>query len=286
MEIRMTGASGYLGKVITAELIRQGHHVEGISRELLYGNPGELGEAVKNKDVLINLAGAPVLQRWTLKNQKEIYNSRVLTAQNLVHAITKLPAGQRPQKVISASAIGIYDSGKLHSEESREFDTGFLGELVQDWEKAWQQLPEGVQLTIFRIALVLGRESSIIKKLLMPFKLGLGGKIGNGRQAFPFVHEADTAQAFLWAIETPDAGGVFNLAAPHQISNKDFTRELAQILHRPAFLTIPPFALKMLYGKASELLTRSPAVIPKNLLKKNFKFRYSTIGEALENILK
>ena len=286
MEVRMTGSSGYLGKVITAELEKKGNHVKGISRELLFGPAEKLSDAIKDTAVLINLAGAPVLQRWTPGNQKEIYNSRVQTVQNLVRAIQNLPVKQRPLKVISASAIGIYASGKLHSEESRKFDTGFLGELVKDWEQAWQQLPEGLRLTIFRIALVLGKESSVIKKLILSFKLGIGSKIGSGKQPFPFVHEADLAQAFQWAIETPNAGGVFNLAAPQQITNEDFTRTLADILHRPALFAVPPFALRMVYGKASTLLTQSPAVMPHNLLKKNFVFRYSTIDKALENIFR
>ncbi len=286
LEIKMTGYSGYLGNVIRQELQKEGHRVGRISREQLYGPPEKLADALKNSAILINLAGAPILQRWTAKNRNEILNSRVLTVKNLVCAINLLPEDQRPRKVISASASGIYATGIHHSEESRNLDTGFLGEVVKGWEEAWRQLPEGLQLTLFRISLVLGKKSAIIKKLLLPFKLGLGGRIGSGKQPFPFVHEADLAKAFQWAIDTPGTGGVYNLAAPQQINNACFTRTMARILRRPAFFTIPSFALKMIYGKASTLLTESPAVMPQKLLKEGFVFRYLTIEEALEDILK
>lgn len=286
LDIKMTGYSGYLGRVIRKELKKNGHRVGRINREVLYGPPEKLSEELRNIHVLVNLAGAPVLQRWTDKNKKEIYNSRALTVQNMVRAIQLLPEKQRPQKIISASAIGLYTPGILHSEESREFDTGFLGEVVRDWEKAWEQLPGEIRLTIFRISLVLGPESAIIKKLFIPFKLGVGGKIGNGKQPFPFIHESDAARAFLWATETPETEGIYNLAAPQQITNEAFTRSMAKILHRPACLTVPALALKMVYGKAAKMLTESPAVMPYKLIEKGFTFRYLTIDETLKNILK
>ncbi|MFA7490168.1 MAG: TIGR01777 family oxidoreductase [Mariniphaga sp.] len=285
MMIKITGSSGYLGKVITTELQKKNYPAEKISRELLYGPVEKLSEVLKDTSVLINLAGAPVLQRWTARNKNEIYSSRINTVQNLVHAIHRLPVGERPQKVISASAIGIYSSGIIHKEESKDFDTGFLGEVVKKWEEAWQALPEDLQLTIFRTALVLGKESVIIKKLILPFKLGLGGKISNGKQPFPFIHEADVVQAFLWAITTPDSGGVFNLAAPQQITNSYFTQVMAKKLNRPAIFTIPTGVLKLLYGKAASMLTHSPAVMPQKLIERRFTFQYLTIDKALENIL-
>lgn len=284
MKIKITGLTGYLGNIINGELTKKGHSVSGIERRLLYGLPEKLEETLKNTKVLINLAGAPVLQRWTEKNKKLIYESRVLTTQNLVKAINNLPPEQRPEKVISASAIGIYANDVLHSEESHDFDTGFLGEVVKDWEASWNGLPGNVQLTIFRIAVVLGKESATIKKLLLPFKLGIGGKIGNGKQPFPFVHETDVAQAFAWAVENEKTAGIYNLAAPQQITNSGFTNALAKKLKRPAFIPVPAFVLKMVFGKAAGMLTQSPTVLPEALLEKGFAFRYATIEEALEEI--
>lgn len=285
MKITITGASGYLGKIITNELKNKGHEVSPISRELLYGPAENLAGKLKNTDILINLAGAPVLQRWTAKNKKEIYNSRIKTSQNIARAFQILFPKERPSKVISASAIGIYSAGKTHSEESLDFDNGFLGEVVKDWEQSWNRLPEEVQLTLFRIAVVLGKQSATIQKLLLPFKLGIGGKTGSGKQPFPFVHETDVARAFLWATENKKAVGVFNLAAPQEITNSGFTRTLAKKLRRPAFIPVPPLALRILFGKAASMLTQSPAVVPHKLLETGFEFKYSTIDDSLDEIL-
>lgn len=285
MKVKITGASGYLGRLITAELKSKNHHVSPIQRELLYGPAENLASELKNIDVLINLAGAPVLQRWTKKNKKEIYDSRVQTAENIARAFQIIFPKERPGQVISASAIGIYSEGKPHTEESYHFDNGFLGDVVKDWEKTWKRLPPGkVQLTLFRIAVVLGRESATIQKLLLPFKLGIGGKTGNGKQPFPFVHETDAARAFLWAIENKNSGGIYNLAAPEQITNSSFTRALAKKLNRPAFIPIPAFALKIVFGKAAVMLTKSPAVLPDKIQEAGFEFKYPTIEETLEEI--
>jgi hypothetical protein len=285
MKIKMTGASGYLGKIITDELQKKGHRVSAIHRELLYGPPENLAKKLEGTDVLINLAGAPVLQRWTKKNKQKIYVSRVVTSQNLVKAIQILFPKQRPCKLITASAIGIYASGKTHSEESKKFNTGFLGEVVKDWEAVWNGLPDEIVSTVFRISVVLGKESAVIQKLLLPFRLGIGGKIGNGRQPFPFVHETDVARAFVWAVENKNSGGTFNLAAPEQITNGGFTHALSEKLKRPAFIPVPKFGLQLLYGRAAVLLTESPAVVPHLLMEAGFSFKFEQIEDALEEIL-
>lgn len=285
MKIKMTGASGYLGKIITGELQKKGHRVSAINRKLLYEPPENLAKKLEGTDVLINLAGAPVLQRWTKKNKQEIYNSRVITSQNLVKAIQILFPEQRPNKLISASAIGIYASGKTHSEDSKEYDTGFLGEVVKDWEAVWSGLPNEILSTVFRIAVVLGKESAVIQKLLVPFRMGIGGKIGNGKQPFPFVHETDVARAFVWAVENKNTTGTFNLAAPEQITNARFTHILSKKLKRPAFIPIPKLGLQLLYGRAAVMLTESPAVIPHHLMEAGFSFTFEKIEDALEEIL-
>lgn len=280
----MTGASGYLGEVIKKELIKKGHQVLPINRSLLYGPTNELTGQLSGTQVLINLAGAPILQRWTRRNKQIIYESRVKTTRNLVKAIQEMDEDKRPQKVISASAVGIYTVNKMHDEHSIDFDTGFVGKVVNDWESAWKSLPENVELTLFRLGVVLGKEAQTIKKLLLPFKLGLGGKIGNGKQPFPFVHENDVARAFAWALDQSGRDGTYNLAAPQKITNKEFTKAMAKALKRPAILPVPEFALRIVYGKAATLLTESPEVIPRELEKQNFEFRYPDIESTLIEI--
>lgn len=285
MRIKITGASGYIGSIISNELENKGYSVLPIKRSLLYGSTENLSKELSGVDGVIHLAGAPVLQRWTTKNKKTIYNSRVVTTQNIVKAIRHLKPENRPGAVISASAVGIYLPGQKHDESSNQFENGFLGKVVKDWEAAWEELPEKIHLKVFRLGVVLGREAATIKKMIIPFRLGAGGKIGHGNQSFPFVHEKDVAGAFAWAMENQHIEGVFNLVAPQFITNSDFTKALAHKLNRPAFLSVPSFALKLVFGRAASLLTESPEVEPKYLMNSGFRFMYGTIEEALNEIL-
>lgn len=286
MKIRITGISGYLGKILSEELRKRGHEVLGIERRLIYGSLEVLSNAIEGTDVIINLAGAPILQRWTERKKILIHESRVRTTRNLIAAINALPKEKQPKKLISASAIGIYKSGFSHNENSTNFDEEFVGKVVQDWENATSELPEYIQKNIFRIGLVLGKEAKTITNLLLPFKLGLGATIGNGKQPFPFIHEKDVSHAFIWAVEDLNKSGTFNLVAPESITNKDFTKVLANALNRPAIFSIPEFVLKLVLGEAAVLLTESPVVLPKALLEKGFEFKFPTIEMALNEILR
>lgn len=284
MIIKIAGANGYLGNNLANELKNQGHKVSGIKRELLYGAKKDLQKDLAGADIVCFLAGAPILQRWTEKNKKVIYDSRVVTAKNMAAAIKGMNPEERSRQVVSASASGIYKTGKSHNESSKDFDDSFVGKVVKDWEAAWKNLPENVNLSILRIGLVLGKEAETIKKMMIPFKLGLGGKVGSGEQPFPFVHVSDVVRAFAWSIETGN-GGIYNLAAPESITNKEFTKALASELNRPAVFTVPEFALKMIFGKAAVLLTESPAVIPEHLEKSGFTFLYPSINKAIKDIV-
>jgi len=284
-KVKITGINGYLGSIISNELVARGYMVSGIQRELLYKPAKELSNELKGSDIIVNLAGASILQRWTKKNKKIIYESRVKTTSNLVQAINILTEKDRPKKFISASAIGIYQSGKLHDENSTIYDNGFVGKVVKEWEDSLNKLPGSIQKNIFRIGLVLGENAKTIKNLIPFFKLHLGGPIGSGKQAFPFIHEKDLSQAFIWAIEEFNKHGTFNLVAPEQISNAEFTKILAKKLRTSAFIPVPGFMLRTIFGKASTLLLKSPVVEPKALLKEDFQFEFPTINLALSDIL-
>jgi hypothetical protein len=285
LKIRITGISGYLGNNIAEELTNRGHEVLGIERRLIYGSLTTLSKEIEGTDVIINLAGAPILQRWTERKKILIHESRVRTTRNLVKAINAIPLEKQPKKLISASAIGIYKSGFSHDETSANFDEGFVGKVVQDWENATSELPSHIQKNILRIGLVLGKEAKTITNLLLPFKLGLGATIGNGKQPFPFIHEKDVINAFIWAVEDFEKNGTFNLVAPNSITNREFTKALAKTLNRPAVFSIPGFVLKMILGEAAVLLTESPEVEPKIILEAGFEFRYPGIDSALKEIL-
>ncbi len=285
MKIQITGASGYIGKIISDQLKRNGHNVSALNRKLLYGPTDDLKNAISNSDVIISLAGAPILTRWTKKNKALIYNSRIETTKNLISAIKILPEQEQPKKFISASAIGIYKSGYNHDETSNNFDPGFVGRVVKEWEESSNDLPKSIQKNIFRIGLVVGKDAKTIKNLIVPFKIGLGATIGNGEQAFPFIHEADVCNAFIWAVEKYQKNGIFNLVAPENISNKEFTKAFAEKMNRPTFLKIPAFALKLLLGETASLLLESPVPISSALEKSGFVFSYPTIDSALSEIL-
>ena len=270
---------------ISDALKKQGHDVAGIERKLIYGSSAILSKEIEGTDVIINLAGAPILQRWTKRKKILIHESRVRTTRNLVKAINALPKENQPKKFISASAIGIYKTGFTHDETSTNFDKRFVGIVAKDWEDASNELPVTIQKTIFRIGLVLGKEAKTITNLLLPFKLGLGATIGNGKQSFPFIHEKDVIRAFVWAVEVLDKNGTFNLVAPESVTNKDFIKAFAKALNRPAIFSIPEFVLKMVLGEAAVLLTESPKVEPKNLLDAGFEFKYPDINSALKEIL-
>ncbi len=285
IKIKITGASGYIGTELMSQLKNQGFNVSALKRADLYSHTETLSRFISGTDIVINLAGSPILKRWNTTNKKTIYKSRISTTTNLVNAINLLPANQRPKLFITASAIGIYKSGEKHNETSTNFDTGFVGKVVYDWENASKNLNKNVQRVIFRIGLVLGKKSPTIKKMVPVFKFGLGGAIGKGNQPFPFVHINDVVAAFLWAIKNGRIEGTFNLVAPQSISNKDFTIALAKKLSRPVFFKIPEFILKIIYGEASTLLTESPEVIPVQLLKSGFKFNFPTIKSTINNTL-
>ena len=270
---------------ISDALKKQGHDVAGIERKLIYGSSAILSKEIEGTDVIINLAGAPILQRWTKRKKILIHESRVRTTRNLVKAINALPKEHQPKKFISASAIGIYKAGFTHDETSTNFDKRFVGIVAKDWEDASNELPVTIQKTIFRIGLVLGKEAKTITNLLLPFKLGLGATIGNGKQSFPFIHEKGVIRAFVWAVEVLDKNGTFNLVAPESVTNKDFIKAFAKALNRPAIFSIPEFVLKMVLGEAAVLLTESPKVEPKNLLDAGFEFIYPDINSALKEIL-
>jgi uncharacterized protein (TIGR01777 family) len=283
MIIAISGANGYIAQNLIRELKKNHHTVVPIERSILY-HIDRLAEILSESDVVINLAGAPILQRWTEANKKEIIESRTETTRNIVKAINGLPENKKPNTFISASAIGIYAPDKTHSEKSTSFSNDFVAEVVKNWENASAELSPKVRRVIFRIGLILGREAKTIQKLLPVFELGLGGKIGSGKQPFPFVHIVDVVRAILWCIEDKKTQGIYNLIAPENIDNKTFTKTLSNSLNKPAFLTVPEFGLKLMYGEASSLLLQSAQVVPERLLNEGFVFSFPDIKSCITEI--
>jgi len=284
MKIAISGSSGYVAQNLIPLLEAANHSVTRIKRSEL-GDVDQLAKILSDTDVVINLAGAPILCRWTDHNKNEILRSRIDSTRNIVQTINQLSAGRRPELFISASAIGIYSPNMVHTEKSTSFSSDFVAEVVKSWENASEDLNPDVRRVVFRIALILGTEAKTIQKLLPLFKLGLGGKVGNGKQSFPFIHIQDVVNAILWSIENTHSQGIYNLAAPENIDNKTFTKTLAESLNRPAIFTVPAFSLKFILGEASCLVLQSPQVYPERLINEGFKFLFPDIHSTIEKII-
>ncbi len=285
MRIAISGSNGYIASNLIPELEAANHTVIRIKRDEL-SDIEKLTPILTNTSVVINLAGAPILQRWTPENKNSILKSRIDSTENITKVINQLPSHQRPKLFVSASAIGIYAPNLVHTESSHSFAGDFVSEVVSRWEKASEDLNPEIRRIVFRIGLILGREAKTIKSLLPLFKLGLGGKIADGKQPFPFIHIDDAVNAILWSIQTLQAEGIYNLVAPENIDNSTFTKTLAKLLKRPAIFRVPKFALKIALGEASSLLLNNPQVHPERLLHEGFQFTYPDIKSCIGQIIR
>ncbi len=284
MNIAITGSNGFIGKEIQHRLSSNNLYFQAIPRDLLYHPNEQLEDLLNQSDIVINLAGASIQKRWTRKHKLSIYQSRVFTTRNLVKTIEKI--SQKPKKLISISAIGIYDSIREHDEYSHYLSNNFLGKVCRDWEHAALFAKNfGLNVYILRLGIVLGNKGGVIKKLMPLFKLGLGASLGNGKQAMSFIHIEDLINIISLVIENKIGEGIYNLVSPTFTTNKEFSELLARKLHKPLLFSIPAFVLKLLYSEGSQVLLDGQKVIPAHLLEQHYEFSYPTINEALDNIV-
>lgn len=286
MRIAITGGTGFLGRHLTAHLASLGHEIVLIRRTDLIEGPDRISKLIKSADVVINLAGSPVIKRWTEKNKREILTSRLHTTKLLVDTVRGLLPGNAPKIFISASAVGIYDSVHIHSEDSVFFDDNFLADVVRQWEDCLKPLDgTNVRVCVMRIGMAMGEDGGIMQKLTPLFKAGLGGRISTGKQGFSFIHYIDLCRAVSWMIDHSQCSGIFNLTAPEYTTNALFTKTLAKECHRPAFFTVPETALRLVYGEAAVALLCGQFVYPRRLLECGFEFRYPDIVSAVKAVL-
>ena len=283
MKIVIAGSTGFIGSYLKNFLEHQGFITTGIGRDDFAKGTRHLADLISGHDVLINLTGSPVLKRWTKSNVLEIRESRLLTTQRLVAALSE--AGERPDLFISASAIGIYSQNGIHNETSRELDQGFLGDLCTEWENQALMASSFINTYIVRLGIVLGNHGGALPKMVLPFRFGVGGKIGSGTQYISWIHIDDLCKALLFILKNKPAQRLFNLTAPNPATNACFTKSIASILSKPALFTVPPFALKLLYGQSASLLTGSQNVLPQNLIDAGFTFNFREIDQALIDLL-
>ena len=283
MNVLIGGSTGLVGRKLTEALIRSGHKVTGLSRADFSGPEAALIQMLGKAEVVINLSGAPIVARWSESYKKEIIDSRILTTRKLVSAINKSPV--KPRLFISASAVGIYPDGEVFTEENTMYGSDFLADVCKLWEGEARKSPADTGVAIFRLGVVLAREGGALQKMLLPFRLGLGGPVAGGKQGFSWIHIDDLVQAFLFVIEK-NLGGIFNLTAPEITDNAGFTKALGKAVKRPAIFPVPAFALKLVYGEGASALTSGQKVLPYRLQKEGFVFQFPKLKEALEDIVR
>jgi uncharacterized protein (TIGR01777 family) len=297
MIVTITGPTGFLGKLVVESLLAAGHSVHALGRKRSANLPAPAAfsewdassqppaDSLRGSDAVIHLAGESVAQRWTPEAKARIRASRVDGTRHLIHALSV--ETHRPRVLVCASAIGIYGQrgDEVLTESSSPGGSGFLSRLVVEWESA-AGLAEtlGIRVVQLRFSVVLGRGGALAK-MLPPFRFGVGGRLGSGRQWMSWIHIQDAVRLILFAMETASLRGPVNAATPNPVSNAEFTRELAARLHRPAIFPVPEFVLKLLFGEMSEVLLASQRVLPKALEAAGFEFQYPELGPALANIL-
>ena len=284
MKIAMSGSTGFVGSYLGKIFEEKGWQVVPLLREDFASGVAAVHDKIEGCDAVINLAGAPIAARWTEAYKKVLYESRVPLTQKIVAAMHGLE--RRPSVFISVSGVGIYPSGGPWTEEDTGISDDFLGHLAFDWEQAaLEARSAGIRTAVFRFGVVLGRGGGALAKMLPLFKMGLGGVIGSGSQPVSWVHMADCAAALCAALEDVSYQGTYNLCAPHATTNEGLTHVLARALHRPAFLPVPAFAMKIAFGQGAVVLLDGQSAVPKRLLDAGFNFEFEWIEDALANIL-
>ncbi len=297
MKILFTGATGFIGKTFTRVLLDGGHEVFAWVRNISKSNEvldsriqtvihlDDLNE--QYFDAVINLAGAPIAdKRWTDSRKLLLRKSRIKLTNSLVDYMNGLE--QRPRVVLSGSAIGYYGGQSADSslDESAEFVAGFQHSLCADWEEAALQLAsDTTRVCLLRTGIVLGKGGGVLGKMLLPFKLGLGGPIGDGQQMMSWIHIQDWMNACLFLLADESLSGPFNLVSPNPVKNETFSKALARALHRPAIFRVPCFVLKLAMGETSQLLCQGQSVVPERLSAAGFQFEFDDIDSAFAEVL-
>ncbi|OBT08617.1 TIGR01777 family protein [Vibrio sp. UCD-FRSSP16_10] len=300
MNILITGGTGFIGRALIKQLIP--HQMTILTRDCEHAasqfkhvNPNCLKliasldaiDDVSEFDAIINLAGEPIAnQRWSDSQKKLICDSRWQITQRLVELINQ--SDNPPAVLINGSAVGIYGDQKqlIVTEDTPYKSDGFPHYVCQKWEQlANQVVNNSTRVAILRTGIVLGENGGALDKMLLPYKLGLGGPFGAGQQYMPWIHIQDMVRAIQFLLETPNCSGPFNMVAPHPVTNKEFSQTLAKTLARPHFLFTPRFVMQLALGESCCLLFDSVKAKPKRLTEMGFRFTYSRLQPALTQLL-
>jgi uncharacterized protein (TIGR01777 family) len=304
MNIVLAGGSGLIGKRLVQRLHERGDSVVLLIRKqqsvfqpsipfikfVLWdaATVSTWSAELETADAVINLSGEPIAaKRWTTEQKHRIFASRIISTRAITEAIHH--TAHKPKVLLNASAVGFYGNvsdGEVTEKYPR--GNGFLANVCEQWEReAVNVQRDGVRVALLRTGIVLDANGGALQKLLLPFQIFLGGYFGNGKQWFPWIHIDDEIEAIIFALENSKIEGAVNLAVPETVRMKEFCSVLGMVLHRPSWLPVPAFALKLLLGEmAQSLLLDGQKVIPQKLTENGYEFRYPKLKEALENLFK
>ncbi|MGC8736146.1 MAG: TIGR01777 family oxidoreductase [Dissulfurimicrobium sp.] len=300
MNFFLMGGTGFIGTHLTSYLLKKGHEVTALVRRpvkaeefppgvsIIQGDPlhaGSWQDVASQRDVIVNLVGKPILTRWTDEAREEILESRVRSTRLAADVALKRGPGIT---LINANAVGYYGDGDrdaVFTEESA-CGTGFLAEVTMKWqEEAMRASENGARVVVARLGAVLGMGGGMLAQMIPVFRLGVGGRLGDGRQWFSWIHIHDLCRAVLFIAANKKVSGTVNMCAPNPVTNMEFTKTLAGILGRPAILPVPGFALRLFIGNAADVALKGQRVVPAVLEREGFAFDFPTIKDALEDLL-
>jgi uncharacterized protein (TIGR01777 family) len=297
VRVTVTGATGRLGAMLVRELTGRGDEVTVLTRdpakasadvEAVQWDPNAgpaPAEALAGRDAVVHLAGEGIAQRWNRAALDRIRTSRELGTRNLVDGIGA--ADPRPRALVSASAVGYY--GNRHDPVDEDAPPGddLLAQICVAWEREAERATElGLRVVRVRTGVVLDRHGGALAKMLLPFRLGVGGPVAGGRQPLPWIHVQDVVGIYLNAVDDERWSGPVNATAPEPVSNKDFSRALGRALRRPAIAPIPGFAIRALYGGMAKLVVEGQRAIPRRALALGYTYRHPDLDEALRSALR
>lgn len=297
MKVAIAGGTGFVGKALVKELLQKGHEVVVLTRNS--GGPNEDVQYVQwlrekanplpdleGTDIFINLAGESINSgRWTEKRKSRILNSRIVVVQELIKIIKQLK--RKPTALINASAVGYYGNSlkKTFIENDEGSGDDFLSNTVIQWENEARKASQlGIRTVFCRFGIILNRFEGALPKMVLPYKLFIGGPMGSGLQWMSWIHIDDVTGAIIYCMENENIRGPVNFTAPNPVTMNEFGRTLGDVLRRPHWLPVPGFALRVLLGEMSTLVVDGQRVLPAKLMEAGYDFKYPDLKPALENI--
>ncbi len=299
MKIFIVGSTGFLGQALIRKLLQEGHTVTALARSpkklgdlaprirVVSGSPlipGPWQQELAGHEVIINFTGTNIFTRWTPAAKEMILHSRIDSTRNIVEAIPDHPAS--PVTLINTSASGYYGfCGDEEKPEDALPGRDFLATVCKAWEAEANRAQGKARVICLRIGIVLGKNGGALAKMLPGFRLGVAGKLGHGRQWFPWIHLDDLTSAILFCLENPKIQGPVNLSAPTPVRNAEFTSILGRVLHRPTVLGVPGFVIRFVLGELSSVVLEGCRMMPGVLMANGFSFRFPTLQPAIEDIV-